>query len=101
MHDQTCCHRTTLACGPAGLVQLCGCGAVHLSVGPVTMRLTPQACESLSRTLADAAGQLRRELGRRAQDRQDRRTAVVILIDRLSALVRRMILVPATRSPTG
>ncbi|MCK6520072.1 hypothetical protein L6R49_01415 [Myxococcota bacterium] len=35
-HDH--CHPIPLAQGPVGLVEACTCGAVRLSVGPVTLR---------------------------------------------------------------
>ena len=52
------CHRHLLARTPVGAVELCHCGAVHLSIGGVTLRLVPQAIEQLAELVADAAAEL-------------------------------------------
>lgn len=52
------CHRHLLARNPIGAVELCHCGAVHLSIGGVTLRLVPGAIAQLAELLADAADEL-------------------------------------------
>lgn len=52
------CARHTLAAGDHMLVEQCACGAVHLTIGAVTLRLSPAAIPSLAATLGDAARSL-------------------------------------------
>jgi hypothetical protein len=52
------CHRHLLARTPVGAVEFCRCGAVHLSIGGVTLRLVPDAVAQLAELLADAAAEL-------------------------------------------
>jgi len=54
MHTREC-HRTLLAHGGFAIVELCNCGAVHLSLGAVTLRLAPEAVGELTTVMADAA----------------------------------------------
>ncbi len=42
-----------LAQGPVAVLDRCRCGTLHLSVGPVTLKLSPEACASLCRTIAE------------------------------------------------
>lgn len=53
------CARSRLASGPLAVVERCHCGTVHLTIGTLTLRLAPAACESLCRTLVDALRALR------------------------------------------
>lgn len=39
-------------------IDLCGCGQVHVSIGPVTVRLAPAVLHALRDTLDDAAARL-------------------------------------------
>ncbi len=55
------CARKTLAAGSMAMVEQCTCGAVHLTIGAVTLRLAPSAISSLSATLNDAACRLMAE----------------------------------------
>ena len=49
---------TTLVANGSFRVESCGCGALHVTVGAVTIRLPPTAFESLTETLMRAADQL-------------------------------------------
>jgi hypothetical protein len=49
-----------LAEGPLCKVEGCECGTVHVSFGPLTLRLRPEAIESIWTTLGRAIGVLRR-----------------------------------------
>jgi len=52
----TCNHNwTMLSKGPAMTVRRCGCcGNLHLDIGSLTLRVTPEVAESFRQTLADA-----------------------------------------------
>ena len=39
-------------------IDLCACGQVHVSIGPVTVRLAPAVLQALRETLDDAATRL-------------------------------------------
>ncbi|MDX2170915.1 MAG: hypothetical protein SF182_27855 [Deltaproteobacteria bacterium] len=39
-------------------IDLCGCGQVHVSIGPLTVRLAPAVLQALRDTLDDAAARL-------------------------------------------
>lgn len=52
------CPRHLLASRPIGAVELCHCGAVHLTIGGVTLRVVPAAVSELADLLADAAAEL-------------------------------------------
>jgi hypothetical protein len=52
------CQRHVLARTSLGAVELCRCGAVHLSIGGVTLRLVPGAIPELAALLAEAAAEL-------------------------------------------
>lgn len=58
--DIPCCRRT-LAQSQSSRVDLCSCGHVHLSIGPVTLRLEPVVLQSISTVLDQAVEQLRGE----------------------------------------
>lgn len=45
------CARTNLAVTESCLVQRCSCGHIHLSIGPITLRLPPEAIAGLARGL--------------------------------------------------
>jgi len=47
-------HRSRLAEGPVCMVEECSCGVLHLSIGPVTLRLQSDAVESMWATLGEA-----------------------------------------------
>ena len=49
--------RGLLSEGPFCKVEQCGCGTIHLSLGPFTLRLHPDVVESIWRTLGEALGQ--------------------------------------------
>lgn len=46
--------RAVLAEGPLCKVEGCACGTVHVSVGQITLRLRPDAVESIWATLGEA-----------------------------------------------
>jgi hypothetical protein len=52
------CKRHLLARNTVGAVELCHCGAVHLSIGGVTLRLVPGALAQLAELLSDATDEL-------------------------------------------
>lgn len=56
--DIPCCRRI-LAQSQSSRVDLCSCGHVHLSIGPVTLRLEPMVLQSISTVLDQAVEQLR------------------------------------------
>jgi hypothetical protein len=72
MNEESC-HRHTLAQGPLCRVDVCGCGMLHVSIGPFTVRLEPRACEEIVETLARALGHLATRSG---QPREARRWQV-------------------------
>ena len=47
-------HRARLAEGPICMVEECSCGVMHLTIGPVTLRLQAEAVESMWVTLGEA-----------------------------------------------
>ncbi|HEY0250708.1 MAG TPA: hypothetical protein VGC41_04245 [Kofleriaceae bacterium] len=53
--ERQSCRRDILASSDFALVERCNCGAVHLTIGAVTLRLAPSAIAELAETLADAA----------------------------------------------
>lgn len=54
MHASSTCIRETLANGPICRVDRCACGMLHLTVGPMTVRLDAESCLSISCTLQEA-----------------------------------------------
>ena len=62
--DGKTCRRATLARNGAGSVQRCTCGTVHLTIGPATLRLPPEAVAALRELLSDAAAVMARAGGR-------------------------------------
>jgi hypothetical protein len=52
--SDTSCTRQTLAQASHCKVELCDCGVLHLTVGPVTFRTTPDMTESFLATLSEA-----------------------------------------------
>lgn len=53
--------RRTLAAGAFAVVEQCTCGAVHVTIGAVTLRLTASAIAPIGETLAEAARALGHE----------------------------------------
>lgn len=53
------CQRRTLAATPTCAVHLCNCGVVQLELGPLTVRLDPEALRSVGATVDAAIAQLR------------------------------------------
>jgi hypothetical protein len=54
------CERAVVAEGPGARIERCNCGAVHLSLGPVTVRLDPESFESFAVTVAYASARMAR-----------------------------------------
>jgi hypothetical protein len=54
------CHhfRVALAAHPMASVERCACGAIHLTIGAVTLRLQADAFVSIAEPIADAARRL-------------------------------------------
>ena len=50
------CTRTRLAENHVAAVDICECGMMHLHLGPLSLRLTPDAIAILAETLALATG---------------------------------------------
>lgn len=57
MHVQDC-RRQELSRSGFARVELCSCGAVHLTVGAVTLRLCPTALSGLASVMEDAVREL-------------------------------------------
>jgi hypothetical protein len=53
MPPPTCC-RTLLARGPSAEVARCSCGHIHLSLGPMTIRLDADTLHATWHTMGDA-----------------------------------------------
>lgn len=49
------CQRQTLAAGELALVERCSCGAVHVTIGAVTLRLSAAAIPAIAETMIEAA----------------------------------------------
>lgn len=49
------CPRRTLASGEYAMVEHCACGAIHVTIGPVTLRLSTASLAPIASTLTDAA----------------------------------------------
>lgn len=56
--ERDVCGRQLLARGPFALIEQCSCGAVHLTIGAVTLRLAPEALAELAQVVGDAACEL-------------------------------------------
>lgn len=52
------CARTLLAENPECRIERCVCGVLHLTVGPLTFRTTPDCLRSLADAARDALGVL-------------------------------------------
>jgi hypothetical protein len=59
--DRSICARRTLAAGAFSVVEQCTCGAVHVTIGAVTLRLTASAIAPIGETLVEAARALGHE----------------------------------------
>lgn len=59
MRAEIPCCRRTLAQSQSSRVDLCSCGHVHLSIGPVTLRLEPMVLQNIHMVLDQAVEQLR------------------------------------------
>jgi hypothetical protein len=51
-------HRYSLAEQGPFRIDLCACGMLHVTIGPVTVRLMPPAAQSLQGTLGEALRRL-------------------------------------------
>ena len=57
MHSKPC-QRQLLAHGSVASVEECGCGIVHVTVGPLSLRLQATAMSELANTLTQAVESL-------------------------------------------
>ena len=57
MHTRSC-DRRLLASGDFALVEMCDCGAVHLTVGAITLRLAAATLPALAEVVGAAASEL-------------------------------------------
>ncbi len=55
------CARRTLAAGDFAMVEQCSCGAVHVTIGAVTLRLAACVIPSIAATIDEAARGLLRD----------------------------------------
>lgn len=53
--DRVGCARRPLAVGDFAVVERCSCGAVHVTIGAVTLRLAASAIGPLAETLQEAS----------------------------------------------
>ncbi len=53
--DNSSCIRRTLAVGEFAVVEQCTCGAVHVTIGAVTMRMSQHTLVPLATTINEAA----------------------------------------------
>jgi hypothetical protein len=49
------CVRRTLAVSDFAMAEQCTCGAVHVTIGPVTLRLAASAISEIATTMTEAA----------------------------------------------
>jgi hypothetical protein len=56
------CARVTLSRVSIGSVELCLCGSIHLTIGPLTLRLERDSLAELAVLVGDAADELRRAI---------------------------------------
>ncbi|WP_257454396.1 hypothetical protein [Archangium lipolyticum] len=66
MPTPTCC-RTLLAHGPSAEVARCTCGHIHLSLGPMTIRMDEDTLHAVWHTMGDALRALSRAPERTAE----------------------------------
>jgi hypothetical protein len=52
------CKRQTLAMGELAVVEQCSCGAVHVTIGAITLRLAPSSIVQIATTMNEAARSL-------------------------------------------
>ncbi len=62
--DTQACTRHTLSAGELAIVERCSCGAIHVTIGALTLRLAETAVASLATTLGEAARSLAVEQAR-------------------------------------
>ena len=63
------CTRKLLAGGNSCRVEACSCGHVHVTAGPITLRMEPGALQAFAAVLARAATALREAEAAREDDR--------------------------------
>jgi hypothetical protein len=60
--------RVLLAEGPFCKIESCDCGTIHVSLGPITLRLRIDVVESIWGTLGEALGRFGRTVPRHARE---------------------------------
>jgi hypothetical protein len=59
--EQAAMHRRPLANGQHSAVELCACGTIHVTIGPLTFRIPPEVYDSLCDTLVQGLVALKLE----------------------------------------
>jgi hypothetical protein len=72
MNDTCRPQRVLLAEGPFCKVESCECGTIHVSLGPITLRLRVDVVESVWMTLGEALTQFGRTARRRPAMERER-----------------------------
>jgi hypothetical protein len=72
MNDSCRPQKALLAEGPFCKVEACDCGTMHVSLGPITLRLRADVVESIWGTLGEALGRFGRASRRRSQVERER-----------------------------
>ena len=49
-------HRTQLAANAIASIERCPCSTIHLTIGAITLRFTPDAFQSLASAICEAIG---------------------------------------------
>jgi hypothetical protein len=52
------CSRTLLAETPQCRIERCNCGVLHLTIGPLTFRTTPDVLQAIAETTGNALGMM-------------------------------------------
>lgn len=78
MSESSTCFRHLLARSEVASVERCTCGTIHLTIGPLTLRLPPSAVESLASTLLETTRALRQQESERASEPAERRLASLL-----------------------
>lgn len=72
MSTPPCC-RTLLARGPSAEVTRCSCGHIHLSVGPVTIRMDEDTLHATWHTVGDALWALKHPVPEQTEPEAEQR----------------------------
>ena len=78
MNETNPCRRELLARSETASVERCACGTVHLTIGPLTLRLPPSALSSLASTLYESACVLRASESEPAREPAEHQLATLL-----------------------